>query len=180
LTPSIIFILGFNAIFHFTQLTLKDLYFTEITMIRLIFCTTHIYHSKHTYFTLKPSVYVSNYLNVTHIAQTNLPITFSASHRSCTTDPRALFLIGAPPPSPVPAAGSVPPPTSCLDPPLPHPRPQTGAVCSPLASPTFAPAVGGPCHRNLDGSRRFPAQRTLLFQFQYFLEDFCKILGTHL
>jgi hypothetical protein len=34
-------------------------------MIPLVFCTTHIYHSKHTYFTLKPSVYVSNYLNVT-------------------------------------------------------------------------------------------------------------------
>jgi hypothetical protein len=47
------------------QLTLKDLYFIEIAIIPLVFCTTHIYHSKHTYFTLKPSVYVSNYLNVT-------------------------------------------------------------------------------------------------------------------
>jgi hypothetical protein len=34
-------------------------------MIPLVFCTTHIYHSRHTYFTLKPSVYVPNYLNVT-------------------------------------------------------------------------------------------------------------------
>jgi hypothetical protein len=47
------------------NLALKDLYFTEITMIPLVLCTTHIYHRKHTYFTLKPSVYVSNYLNVT-------------------------------------------------------------------------------------------------------------------
>jgi hypothetical protein len=33
-------------------------------MIPLVFCTTHIYHSKHTYITLKLSIYVSNYLNV--------------------------------------------------------------------------------------------------------------------
>jgi hypothetical protein len=53
------------------QLTLKDLYFTEITIIPLVLCTTHIYHSKHTYFTLKPSVYISKYLNVTTIRITD-------------------------------------------------------------------------------------------------------------
>jgi hypothetical protein len=37
-----------------------------------------------------------------HIIQTNPPITFSASPRSCTTDPYVLFLTGAPPPSPAP------------------------------------------------------------------------------
>jgi hypothetical protein len=65
LTPSVIFLLGFNAIFHFIQFTLKDPYFIEITNIPLVFCTTHIYHSKHTYITLKPGAYISNYLNVT-------------------------------------------------------------------------------------------------------------------
>jgi hypothetical protein len=74
-----------------------------------------------------------------HIAQTNPPITISASHQSCMTDPHALFLTGAPPPPPALAAGSMPPPASRLGPPLPHARPQTGAICSPLASPTFAP-----------------------------------------
>jgi hypothetical protein len=57
------------------------------------------------------------------IAQTNPPITFSASHRSCTACPRALFLTGGPPPPPAPTVGSVPPPASHLGPPLPHPRP---------------------------------------------------------
>jgi hypothetical protein len=37
LTPSIIFPLGFNAIFHFTLFTFKDLYFIEITDIPLAF-----------------------------------------------------------------------------------------------------------------------------------------------
>jgi hypothetical protein len=55
---------GFNAIFHFTQFTLKGLYFIEITNIPLVFYTTLIHHSKHTYFTLESSVYISNYLNV--------------------------------------------------------------------------------------------------------------------
>jgi hypothetical protein len=31
----------------------------------LFLCAIHIHHSKHTLFTLKPSVYISNYLNVT-------------------------------------------------------------------------------------------------------------------
>jgi hypothetical protein len=65
LTPSIIFLLGFSAICHFTQFTLKDLCFIGITNIPQVFCATHMYHSKPTYITLKPSVYVSNYLNVT-------------------------------------------------------------------------------------------------------------------
>jgi hypothetical protein len=61
LTPSIIFPLGFNAIFHFTLFTFKDLYFIEITDIPLAFCTIH---NKHAYFTLEPTVYISYYLNV--------------------------------------------------------------------------------------------------------------------
>jgi hypothetical protein len=71
-----------------------------------------------------------------HIVQTNLPTTSSTSPQSCTAASRALILIGAPPPPPAPAASSVPPSASCLGPPLPHPRPQTGVVCFPLAFPT--------------------------------------------
>jgi hypothetical protein len=62
LTPSMVFSLGFNAIFQFTLFTFKDLYFFEITDIPLAFCTIH---SKHAYFTLESSVYISYYLNVT-------------------------------------------------------------------------------------------------------------------
>jgi hypothetical protein len=65
LTPNIKFPLGFNAIFHFTLFTNKDLYFIEITDIPLAFCTIHIKHSKHAIFTLEFSVYISYYLNVT-------------------------------------------------------------------------------------------------------------------
>jgi hypothetical protein len=52
LTPSIIFPVDSNAIFHFTLFTFKDLHFIEITNIPLIIGTIHIYHSKHTLFTL--------------------------------------------------------------------------------------------------------------------------------
>jgi hypothetical protein len=47
LTPSIVFLLGFKATFHSTQLTLKGLYNIEITNTPLVFCDTHIHHSKH-------------------------------------------------------------------------------------------------------------------------------------
>jgi hypothetical protein len=64
-----IFLLGSSATFYLTQVTLKSLYFSEIIDIPLAFCTTHIFHSnhtnKHTYIVTKPSVPVSNYLNVT-------------------------------------------------------------------------------------------------------------------
>jgi hypothetical protein len=39
--------------------------FYRIIVIPLFLCATHIHHSKHTLFTLKSSVYISNYLNVT-------------------------------------------------------------------------------------------------------------------
>jgi hypothetical protein len=55
-----IFLLGSSATSYLTQVTLKSLYFIEITDIPLAFCTTHILHSKHTikhtYTVSKPSV----------------------------------------------------------------------------------------------------------------------------
>jgi hypothetical protein len=53
------FLLGSSATFYLTRVTLKSLYFIEIT---LAFCTTHLFHSKHTnkhtYIVPKPSVHV--------------------------------------------------------------------------------------------------------------------------
>jgi hypothetical protein len=64
-TLSVTFFLGFDAISHSYPIITKGHIFYRITIIPLFLCTTHIHHSKHTLFSLKSSVYISNYLNVT-------------------------------------------------------------------------------------------------------------------
>jgi hypothetical protein len=65
LTPSVTFFLGFDAISHSYPIITKGPIFYKITIIPLFLCTTHIHHRKHTLFSLKSSIYISNYLNVT-------------------------------------------------------------------------------------------------------------------